>query len=327
MKKVFIDGIRGCNPLVPYLPSSLFKGDLISYSSDYDILLKENLASKFQVDSKNVVLYSGSSYALDFLLQQKYDQVYLIEGDFFLNKELAQYYGQRITSLPCLNMENELTKALAYCADKKCLLLLPFVRGFDGKLTTPEYFIELAQQLSKISPKSLIAVDGAYMEFSEIDHNLVCNLLQEPNIIYIGTFSKAYGIAGYRVGYLLKPEGYRHSYPLLYNLPVISAKIANYLLTDGKFLQKSIRHNRREKKFLHKANLRLILTEGNRVLYPTPQAQELSDYLESCQILVRVVKYTNTTRAISYSIGTRDSNTYFLEKLHAWEIYCSKRHD
>ena len=45
MKKVFIDGIRGCNPLVPYLPSSLFKGDLISYSSDYDILLKENLAS------------------------------------------------------------------------------------------------------------------------------------------------------------------------------------------------------------------------------------------------------------------------------------------
>jgi histidinol-phosphate aminotransferase len=59
------------------------------------------------------------------------------------------------------------------------------------------------RRLAKAAPRSLVILDHAYVEFADTDLTAVALTL--PNVVVVRTFSKAWGLAGCRVGYALGP--------------------------------------------------------------------------------------------------------------------------
>lgn len=81
---------------------------------------------------------------------------------------------------------------------------------------------------------SMVALDGAYMEFA--DEDLTAGALTLDNVVVIRTLSKAYGLAGLRVGYLLGPDEEVErlsAFGSPYSMSALSAALATEALAKG----------------------------------------------------------------------------------------------
>ena len=101
------------------------------------------------------------------------------------------------------------------------------------------------------STNGLVFVDEAYVEFS--DKSLSKLVLEYDNLVIGRTFSKAFGLAGLRIGYGLMPEWLKVQYmkiatPFNVSLPAVMAGVA--ALSDSEYLEKSISMTVEGRKFL-----------------------------------------------------------------------------
>lgn len=89
-------------------------------------------------------------------------------------------------------------------------------------------------------PESLIIVDEAYGEFSKVDHS---HYFKKGNVAILKTFSKAFSLAGARLGYLLAPEGIINDLAkvkLPYNVNSLSQGLAKICLQNEEVFEDNI---------------------------------------------------------------------------------------
>jgi histidinol-phosphate aminotransferase len=181
--------------------------------------------------------------------------------------------------------------------------------------------------LEKISPETLVVLDGAYMEYAILkDDNFKIepkDLVQSfPNVIYTGTFSKAYGLGGMRVGYgIAKPEITKNILKMRppFNITTLSLLASIEALKDWDFVQNSIEINFREMKryveFIEKHGLNYIESHTNFItilLSDRYNSTTLSDKLLKEGIIVRDLRGYNLN-AIRVTIGKPEENGRFFE--------------
>jgi histidinol-phosphate aminotransferase len=178
-----------------------------------------------------------------------------------------------------------------------------------GMLTSEEdvrYLLE--------STNGLVFVDEAYVEFA--DSNLSKLLLEYDNLIIGRTFSKAFGLAGLRLGYGLMPEWLKSQYmkiatPFNVSFPAVMAGVA--ALSDSEYLGKSISMTVEGRKFLSdNIPFKVYESQANFILVDVSPliARDVSESLMKKGIIVRDCRsFKNAGESlIRVTVGTREQN-------------------
>jgi histidinol-phosphate aminotransferase len=177
-----------------------------------------------------------------------------------------------------------------------------------GVIYPPEDVAELCRD----HPETLILLDEAYYEFAKVTG---VDLVEEhPNIVVTRTFSKAFGLAGLRVGYLSGHPELVDALSRIYNpksvntLGQVGAKAA---LEDLEYLEEYLSEVEAAKgvlaDYLDTTPVEYHMTPANFVVVRVPQLQETLDALEQRGIYVRDRSdYPGLDNCLRMTIGTVD---------------------
>jgi histidinol-phosphate aminotransferase len=190
-----------------------------------------------------------------------------------------------------------------------------------GFLMPREKLLALARALNE--RRVLLVVDYAYMEY------VAPGLLPPPteliascsNVIVLRTFSKAYGLAGFRVGYVQAHERiieYLEKARQPFNVGSAALEAALAACDDTDFLKKSVQLNQDEisklKAGLEGLGLRDIPSHGNFLLVDLGRpADAIYRKLLSKGVIVRPVANYGLPNHLRISVGLPDENAIFLE--------------
>lgn len=183
----------------------------------------------------------------------------------------------------------------------------------------------LADFLAKVPRNVLVVVDEAYHEY--VDAPGLSSALKfadaHPNLIITRTFSKAYGLAGLRVGYLVADpsvvavlERLRESF----NVNMVALAGAEAALGDAKWLAKARAFNNREREWLRAELLtrgyRCLPSQTNFLLCVLPHdAASLERHLFERGVIVRPMGGYGLPRSVRISVGSRTENRRLLRAL------------
>jgi histidinol-phosphate aminotransferase len=186
---------------------------------------------------------------------------------------------------------------------------------------------EIYEFIAKIDKDTLVVVDGAYMEFAkykDLSKAIEPNDLIEKfdNVLYLGTFSKAYGLGGMRVGYgissaKITKELYKLRPP--FNITTLSLEAASVALEDLEFvefgMQKNFEQMQRYVEFAKEKNIDIIPSYTNFItlcLQDSLSSSEIANKLLQKGMIVRDLRGYKMN-AIRVTIGTNEQNSRFFE--------------
>ena len=170
--------------------------------------LYERLAERFGVPVDHLAAGTGSVAVLYHLLQatcERGDEVVYAWRSFEAYPIAVQVTGARSVTVP-LNgkAEHDLDAMLAAITDKTRVVIVCTPNNPTGPVIPHDALLEFIEQ---VPPHVVIVIDEAYREFvrdSRVADGV--NLYRDrDNVVCLRTFSKAYGLAGLRVGYAIAP--------------------------------------------------------------------------------------------------------------------------
>ncbi len=296
------------------------------YPDDSMIKLKNGLAKRFDIATENLIIGSGSDQIIEFLMHAKADEnskILINSVTFAMYEIYAKHVGAEI--IRTNSQEHNLDKFYQlYKEQNPDIIFLCTPNNPTGDAIDAKAIMEF---ITRIDSETLVVVDGAYMEYAEFkdaSKKVTPKELIEKfdNVIYLGTFSKAYGLGGMRVGYGIShadiiKELYKLRPP--FNITTLSLEAASIALEDVEFLNRCIVLNfkemKRYKKFAKEKKIDIIESytnfvtlcfEGNR------NSTEISDALLQRGMIVRNLSGYGMN-AIRVTIGTKEQNDRFFE--------------
>ena len=151
---------------------------------------------------------------------------------------------------------------------------------------TYETVEDIRNFIAKVPKETLVIIDEAYIDFvTSVDVPTARALLDEfPNVAIMRTFSKAYGLANYRVGYMMTPlelANYMQTIRLPYNLNTLSQVAAEAAFDDQAFLTRTISQNAEERakweNLFDELGIHYYKSEANFIFFAVPDAEGLAD--------------------------------------------------
>jgi histidinol-phosphate aminotransferase len=185
--------------------------------------------------------------------------------------------------------------------------------------------------LDRVPAEVVVVLDEAYVEYAQDADGYVDGadwLSRYPNLVLTRTFSKAYGLAGLRVGYALSSleiadlmNRVRHPF----NLNAVAQAAALAALHDQEHVTEAVAMNRRERTRLKSAladrGLRCLPSAANFLCVEVgDRAGAVNEALLRAGIIVRPVAGYRLPRFLRVSIGTEAENDRLLDALGRPEI-------
>lgn len=201
---------------------------------------------------------------------------------------------------------------------KTKLIYLVSPNNPTGALTCPEEVSKLCEAF----PETLIVLDEAYFEFAQVTGIDLVN--HHTNLIVTRTFSKAFGLAGLRVGYLAAHPDIVNGLSRLYNPKSVNtlAQVgAMAALEDLDYLNNFLQEVSVSKEILQaffetRPNLQAWVTPANFVVVRVPDIQMTLDRLESLGIFVRDrSNYPGLEGCLRMSVGTVEQTNRLIDRL------------
>jgi len=222
------------------------------YPDDSMFELKDALSSKFEVESNNIIIGAGSDQVLEFISRALLDEnssILTSAVTFAMYDIYAKQMGATIYKTP--SYEHKVDEFLElYSRYNPKIVYICTPNNPTGDATTKEDVISIINGVSK---DTLVVVDGAYMEYASAkdDRYLIepKDILGYENVIYLGTFSKAYGLGGMRVGYgIANSDLIEQLYKLRppFNISTLSLAGAIEACRDDEFVEESIALHQKE---------------------------------------------------------------------------------
>jgi len=174
----------------------------------------------------------------------------------------------------------------------------------------------LACQLTQKNNWTVI-IDEAYHQFSETDYSSV--IKEFPNVICLRTLSKAFGLAGVRLGYALgDPETIKHVQKAIppFSVSVVQLATAEVVLRDGRqvvedYIQEVKRERERIFTELDAAGIAYHVSSTNFFLLPCKDPEQLYNAVLADGLLIRRQDHL-VEGCLRISIGKPEENTEML---------------
>ena len=310
---------KGCSPHVAKaIANSASKAFL--YPDDSMFELKDALSSKFSVSNENIIIGAGSDQVLEFIsraLLMPNDSVLMSRVTFAMYEIYAKQMGAKIVRTP--SYEHKVDEFIeAYNKHKPKIIYLCTPNNPTGDATSKEDVLKI---INAVSEETLVVVDGAYMEYAaakDKKYSITPNdLIDFSNVIYLGTFSKAYGLGGMRVGYgiansTLIHELYKMRPP--FNISTLSLVAGIEACKHEEFVQESIALHteqiKRYETFAKELGFSYIDSYTNFITYlfnDTLNSTEISDKLLQQGVIIRNLA-SYGMNAVRITIGTKEQN-------------------
>ncbi len=282
--------------------------------------LKAAIAARFGYPAETVVVGPGSTGVLAQLIQATCDagdEVVFAWRSFEAYPILVELEGARAVTVPLTaSGEHDLDAMAAAVTDRTKLVFVCTPNNPTGPVVSDA---AARAFLATIPAHVGVVIDEAYVEFVR-DPGVVDSLALQrdyPNVIVMRTFSKAYGLAGLRVGYALAhPElataASKTAIPFSVNLLAQEAAVASLAAHDELMerVDAIVAERERVVAGLREAGWRLPETQSNFVYFPLgPSESEAFD--EACAASGLVVRRYGT-EGVRVSIGETEANDRLL---------------
>ncbi|HUV02586.1 MAG TPA: histidinol-phosphate transaminase [Desulfobacteria bacterium] len=280
--------------------------------------LREEIARYAGVSAEKIVIGAGIDGVMDTLVKifvDKGDEAIIPIPTFSLYESLVQMAGATPVYLPRIKEDDYAIPAadiIAASTEKTKMIFLASPNNPSGNRLTGDDVRTLAESI----PEALVVIDEAYVEFAEKSS---VNLVNEyENVVVLRTFSKAFGLAGLRVGYAIVPEwvvsNYRKvSLPFTVNNVALIAAVA--ALKDKEHLRRSVELVKEGRSYLIEqlqGSFRVYPSQANFVLVDVAPRTSAEVYkaLEWKRITVRdCASFRGAGESlIRISIGTPEQN-------------------
>jgi histidinol-phosphate aminotransferase len=183
---------------------------------------------------------------------------------------------------------------------------------------------QIMLELINILEDKLIIIDEAYVEFAE--YSLAPAIYKYDNIIILRTLSKAFGLAGARVGYLIANERFAHIFrsriQLPYALNTLSLNIASMALARSDYVKETIEAIKRERermlKHLHKMDgIKAFKSNANFIFFQSyDKDYTIMEQLKKENLSVKALgSIGGRNGCFRVTVGTREMNDRFLRSL------------
>ncbi len=318
-KGIFMDANE--NSLGSVINESIDKG-LNRYPDPYSLDLRKALGKFLGISEKNIFVGNGSDEAIDLLIRlfvEPGEEIIIMEPTYGMYKVAAEVAGVAIKNISLASdFQVDIPNLLSQVSSKTKIIFCCSPNNPTGTLIQPE-------ELEKICGnfRGIVVVDEAYVEFAS-KPSLIGKISSLENLIILRTFSKAWGLAGIRVGYAVAQEAaieYLNKIKPPYNLNRVSSKIAIQALQQyPKMLEfKTLILREREKLALELTKLGFIVfsSEANFLLVRYPNASLIAKKLaEDFGIIVRDFNSKpKLENCIRISIGTPEQNQLLIKNL------------
>ncbi len=232
----------GCAPSVVRALKSITRSEISAYPDQTRLL--SQLSASLNIPRSFMLLGNGSEQLIKLISQALIlpgDTVFVERGSFFLFSKEPKLRGANIVFFDLVSPPAPKTRpALVFMAN-------PTTPGGEDRPNPM-----LIRAISRINPVTTV-VDEANEEFCT--ETLIPETRKRPNILILRTFSKALGLAGLRLGFVVgNPKLIRQLNEFQQPFPVtsLSLRAAEAALRDRAFLEKTIRFVAKERKFLSK---------------------------------------------------------------------------
>ncbi len=317
------------NPLGPsqnVLDAIASTKDLSRYPDGNGFSLKKALAEKHNIDPDKITLGNGSNDVLEMVARAfvtpEHEVIYS-QHSFAVYPIVTQAVGAEHVVVPANDWGNDLSAILSAITDKTRLI---FIANPNNPTGTWVNSTDLRSFLENVPEHVIVLLDEAYFEYAISEKNYPdCSLWLNDfhNLIVTRTFSKAYGLAGLRIGYALSHPDIanllnRVRQPFNNNsLALIAAETA---LQDKEYIEHSVEVNHLGMKQLMLAfddmGLEFIPSKGNFICVDFEQpADDIYQSLLKSGVIVRPVANYGMPNHLRISIGTGLENSRFINEL------------
>jgi len=280
--------------------------------------LRDKLASINYLNANQIVLGCGSDETLLFVALafcQDGDEIIHAQHGFEMYSIITKIVGA--TSKLVKEDENfkvTITSILDQVTPSTKIIYLANPNNPTGTYLTRNEIIALLEKL----PKSIILVlDGAYAEYvTKEDYDNSFSLVDQfANVIITRTFSKAYGLAGIRLGWCYSSEKVASILNKVkgpFNTQSLSQEMAIIALDDKEYLNKVIKYNQEIKSWfeeeLKNIKIKTLPSEGNFSFVETSdeEAKKISSHLANSGIIVRQLDSYGLPNCLRITIGTKE---------------------
>jgi histidinol-phosphate aminotransferase len=308
----------GANPAGMRALQECAKLDVGQYPSTYGDDLRRELARIYQLDMNNFVVGNGSDEALDVIVKtfvEPGETVITAHPAYVLHSFFVKINGGRTVTVD-LDQDFQLDVDGINSTEGKVVLICT-----PNNPTSNTFRLDDVKAVIEGSDRPVV-IDEAYGEYT--GNSFIPLVNKYDNLIVTRTFSKAYGLAGMRIGYLaagLDMADAMQKVKIPYSLNMIGEKVAVAALKDRDFLERSVRVVREERPFLEKGlrdlGFHVFPSEANYMLFrPTIPSDQLTSMLSEKGVLIRdfgkIRRLENCART---TIGTREMNSVLLDKM------------
>jgi histidinol-phosphate aminotransferase len=289
-------------------------------------VLRAPVAQHLQIPEDHLVFGNGSDELLHLIcetfIQPGVSGTVQADPSFAMYQIYATLAGAKITKVPLIDYTHDLDGiADAITLDTKIV----FIANPNNPTGTFLTHKTVQRYLDRVPDHVITVFDEAYDEFVESQEkpDLLPIIREGRNIIVCRTFSKAYALAGLRVGYAIaRPEitDYLNRGRSPFNVNMLAQHAAAAALADTEHLKKTVALNSAGKRQLYDAldqrGLPYVPTEANFVLIDVSRdSRDVFDALLRLGVIIRAGYGLGLPYHIRVSIGTHEQNARFLSAL------------
>lgn len=297
--------------------------------------LKRRLAARLKVKPENLILGNGSDELIDIITKtflEESEEAIMSEPAFLEYKIITKTRGSRVKTVALDEPfpKDSSLRRFGYNIDRIIKAInkstkIIFLGNPDNPTGAYINKEELYYFLKKCPKKVIVVFDEAYRELvGSVDYSNPAGYINRGNIIVLRTFSKAYGLAGLRVGYAITSKGLaglmeRVRQP--FNVNLLAQVAAEAALSDEAHLSKTRRLIKRERMFIIRELLRMgacvVPSPANFMLFSFKgiSGTDIFKQLLKYGVIIRDMKAYGLKQWVRVNIGTMPENKRFINTL------------
>ncbi len=294
------------------------------YPDSQGYYLKKKLARCLNLKPGNIVLGNGSDELIDVIIKTfaEEDENIITADITFLEYEIiSKVNDRRIITVPLRYFKYDL-EAIKKRIDKNTKLI--FISNPNNPTGTYVTKYEFEDFMRDLPGNVLVVLDEAYDTFIDVDdYPSGLSYINNKNVIVLKTFSKAYGLAGLRIGYALANEelaSYMEKARQPFNVNMLAQVAASAALDDKKFLGKTRNTILAGKDYLYdclaKLGIAYVPSVANFILIDVGK-DGVNVFKEMLKfgVIVRDMAQYGLKNFIRVTIGTKKENERFIKVL------------
>lgn len=296
------------------------------YPVDRSDKLREKLADKLDKSPDELVLGNGSSELIELMMKaylEAGESVVSFSPSFSMYKIFTIIHKGKYADYPLDDMERlNVDGFIDFVNEKKAkLVILGNPNNPTGTLIPKEDILKIVKSVD-----AMVILDEAYIEFSDFPKG--DDTREFENLVVLRTFSKAMGLAGIRLGYMIANKetiSYINRVKSPYNVNVLTQEMGLKALEDdsatGENIEMIKRERERMKKFLEANAIKPLSSEANFLFFSA--TENIFNALMEKAILIR--KFGGELEGYyRLTIGTPEENNIVIEVIEEVQNASSK---